>query len=405
MRQLHKLGTKKVDQLLKQGSKGRHGDGGGLYLSVDSGGRNRWVFLFRDRHTGKLREMGLGSANNVTLAEARDKARAARDLLKDGENPITAARGAAVPSAIPTFAALSEEVITSLETGWRNQKHRDQWRSTLATYCRSLSSKPVDAIETADVLEVLRPIWRFKAETASRVRGRIEKILDAAKAKGHRKGENPARWRGHLDHLLPARQKLTRGHHAALPWDEMPAFITALRKREGVAALALEFAILTAGRSGEVRGATWAEFDLERAIWTVPAQRMKAAREHRVPLVPRAMQIIATMAKLPPETYVFPGQHRGTTLSDMTLAAVLKRMKVPVTVHGFRSSFKDWANETTSFPNELSEAALAHVTGDKVERAYRRGDALERRRELMAAWAQFLDGAQVDNVVLLQLAR
>jgi integrase len=400
-RQLHKFTAKQVERLIKGGRHGRHGDGGGLYLSIDKGDRKRWVFLFRDRRTGKLREMGLGSAAEVTLAQARDKAQAAREAIKRGEDPIAAAR-ATMPATIPTFAALADEVVTSLEAGWRNEKHRAQWRSTLATYCQPLADKPVDAIATADVLEVLQPIWTAKAETASRVRGRIEKILDAAKAKGHRSGENPARWRGHLDHLLPARQKLTRGHHEAMPWDDMPDFIAGLRKRDGVAALALEFAILTAARSGEVRGARWDEIDLEQAIWTVPASRMKAGREHRVPLVPRAVEIVETMAKLPHEPFVFPGQRRGSPLSDMTLASVLKRMKVPATVHGFRSSFKDWANETTSFPNELSEAALAHVTGDKVERAYRRGDALGRRRELMLAWARFLDGEQVENVVALR---
>ena len=262
----------------------------------------------------------------------------------------------------------------------------------------------MDAITTADVLKVVQPIWNSKAETASRVRGRIEKVLDAAKAKGLRDGENPARWRGHLDHLLPARQTLTRGHHEALPWEHVPEFIAALRQREGIAALALEFTILAAARSGEVRGARWEEFDMERAIWTIPAKRMKAGREHRVPLVPRAVEIIEIMSKLPRDVFVFPGQRKGSPQSDMTLAAVLKRMKVQVTVHGFRSSFKDWAVETTSFPNELSEAALAHVTGDKVERAYRRGDALDRRRELMMAWARFLGGCGSDNVVQMRTA-
>lgn len=401
-RQLHKLNTKRIEQLLKQGRKGRHGDGGGLYLSIDAGGRRRWVFLFRDRVSGKLREMGLGSAFDVTLAQAREKAQAARNMVKSGEDPIKAAIATA-PAAIPTFAVLADEVVTSLEAGWRIEKHRAQWRSTLATYCRAIADKPVDVIATADVLDVLQPIWFAKAETASRLRGRIEKILDAAKAKGHRTGENPARWRGHLDHLLPARQKLPRGHHRALPWHKMPDFFSALQKREGVAALALEFAILTAARSGEVRGATWEEFDLEKLIWMVPAVRMKAGREHRVPLVPRGVEIIETMAKLPRERFVFPGQRQGSQLSDMTLAAVLKRMKVPATVHGFRSSFKDWANETTSFPNELSEATLAHVTGVKVERAYRRGDALGRRRELMLEWSQYLDGGR-GNVLSLRMS-
>ena len=346
--------------------------------------------------------MGLGSVADVTLAQARDGAQVARDRLKMGEDPIAVATSS-VSVTVPTFAAMAEAVVTSLEAGWRIEKHRAQWRSSLANYCWPIANKRVDAIATTDVLNVLQPIWLSKAETASRVRGRIEKILDAAKAKGHRSGENPARWRGRLDNLLPARHKLTRGHHKALPWADMPNFVSALRKRDDIAALALEFTILTAARSGEVRGAKWGELDLEQAIWTVPAARMKAGREHRVPLVPRAVEIIQTVAKLPHDAFISSGQRRGSPLSDMTLAAVLKRMKVPATVHGFRSSFKDWANETTSFPNELSEAALAHVTGDKVERAYRRGDALGRRRELMLAWAQYLD-AQADNVLPLRMS-
>ena len=227
-------------------------------------------------------------------------------------------------------------------------------------------------------------------------------MLNAAKAQGYRTGENPAAWRGHLENLLPARQKLSRGHHAAMPWSNVPAFMTALRQREGVAALAVDFLILTAARSGEVRGAALGEFDLKAKIWVVPAERMKAGREHRVPLVARAVEIVETLVKLPESEFVFPGQKVNTPLSDMSLSAVLRRMKLPVTIHGFRSSFKDWASESTSFPNELSEAALAHITGDAVERAYRRGDALERRRELMEAWARFLEAGAAGNVVQMR---
>ena len=254
----------------------------------------------------------------------------------------------------------------------------------------------------ADVLAVLKPHWEQRPETAGRLRGRIERVLNAAKAAGHRTGENPAAWRGHLENLLPPRQKLGRGHHEALPWSQVPEFMGALRQREGVAALAVEFAILTAARSGEVRGAAWDEFDVAAKLWTVPPERMKAGREHRVPLTARAVEIIETVSKLPNDAYVFPGMKSGAPLSDMSLSAVLRRMTVAATVHGFRSSFKDWASEATSYPNELSEAALAHITGDKVERAYRRGDALERRRELMEAWAQYCEPSPAGNVVAMR---
>lgn len=415
-RQLHKLNALQVGRLLKSGTKGRHGDGGGLYLSIDAGDRKRWVFLFRDRRSGKLREMGLGSAVEVTLAMAREKAQAARDLLRQGADPIAASRAAVVPIAtVPTFTAMAEEVIASLETAWRNEKHRAQWRSTLTTYCKAIGTKPVDEIATADVLAVLQPIWKTKPETASRIRGRIERVLDAAKAKGHRTGENPARWRGHLDTLLPPRTKLSRGHFSSLPWTEVPEFMSRLRQRDGVGCLALEFAILTAARSQEVREARWEEFDLDKRVWTIPPldqetrkSRMKAGREHRVPLTARAVEIIETMAKLPREAYVFPGQRKNRPLSDMTLSAVLRRMNVPstqATQHGFRASFKTWGYEATTFARELIEASLSHVTGDKVERAYLRGDALERRRELMSAWAQFLNTDRASNVVVFSQAR
>jgi integrase len=265
-----------------------------------------------------------------------------------------------------------------------------------------LRNKPVDTIGIDDVLAVLKPIWTEKAETASRLRGRIEKILDAAKAKGFREGENPARWRGHLDHLLPKHSSLSRGHHAAMPYEEAAGFIGELRKREATAALALEFCILTAARSGEVLGARWSEIDLDKKVWTIPANRMKAGREHRVPLSNGAISILEKLVELKAGEFVFPGQKSGKSLSNMSMEMVLRRMKIEgVTVHGFRSSFRDWAGNVTNFPREVIETALAHVIGDKAEQAYRRSDALDKRRKLMDAWAAFCEPIDSANVVPL----
>ena len=384
-RGLHRLAPRQV----ATAKPGRHSDGGGLYLVVDKSGARRWAFMFwRDK---KPTEIGLGSlVKGVSLPMARERADECRRLMAEGHDP----RGWKQPEkTVPTFAALAEEVIASLESGWRNDKHRQQWRSTIATYCGPIAAKPVDQITTEDVLRVLKPIWTTKAETASRLRGRIEKVLDAGKARGLREGENPARWRGHLDNLLAKRQKLQRGHHAAMPWPQLPDFVTRLRQREAVAALALEFTILTAARTGEALGARWAEIDLAGRTWTVPADRMKAGREHRVPLADRACEILATLAEGRVSDFVFPGAKTGRPLSGMAMEMLLRRMGADAfTVHGFRSSFKTWAAEATSFPNELSEAALAHVVGDAVERAYRRTDALERRRALMDDWARLLNG-------------
>ncbi|WP_181707644.1 tyrosine-type recombinase/integrase [Chthonobacter rhizosphaerae] len=385
-RQLHKLTAREVKAITEEG---RYGDGGGLYLSVSSGDRRRWVFLFR--WDGKTREMGLGSAQDVTLAEARRAAGEARTKVKAGIDPIADRRHVVEAPRVPTFGDFADELVAELEHGFRNPKHRAQWRMTLTTYAAPLRSMRVDEIKTEDVLAVLKPIWRTKPETASRLRGRIERVLDAAKARGFRSGENPAAWRGHLKNLLPARQKLTRGHHKAMPFEEVPAFVAHLRSRSGVSDRALEFCILTAARSGEVLGATWKEFDLSARVWTVPAARMKAGREHRVPLTEQAMSILSAMATFgqEPDGYVFPGAKPGRPLSVMAMDMVLRRMKLDVTVHGFRSSFRDWAGEATPFPREVAEAALAHTVGDQTERAYRRGDALDKRRELMTAWAGY----------------
>jgi integrase len=311
---------------------------------------------------------------------------------------------------VPTFGELADAVVKSLGTGWKNEKHKAQWSATLTTDAAKLRPLRVDKIETADVLETLKPIWTEKPETASRLRGRIERVLEAAKAQGFRKGENPARWKGHLDHVLPKRLKLTRGHHAALPFADVPAFVGELRQRTGAAALALEFAILTAARSGEVRGATWSEIDLKAKVWTVAAKRMKAGREHRVPLSPRAVVILESLKALSDGkggSLIFPGPKADAGLSDAAFSALLKRMgKKPgaLTPHGFRSSFRDWAGEVSTFPRDVAEMALAHAVGDMTEQAYRRGDALEKRRLLMDAWARFCEPGRADAKVV-KLAR
>jgi integrase len=350
---------------------------------------------------GKRREMGLGSLRDVSLAKARHKASEARQKVADGIDPIATRE----KPKVMTFGEAADALVASMSPAWRNEKHRAQWKMTLTEYCASIRSKSVAEIGTDDVLKLLQPHWTTKAETASRLRGRIERVLDFARAQGKRGGENPARWRGHLDAILPKRAKLTRGHHKAMAFDDVPAFVADLRQRDGVAPRALEFAILTAARSGEVLGARWQEIDLRARVWTVPAKRMKGAREHRVPLPPRAIEILEEMEQVRLSDYVFPGLKRNRPLSVMALEMVLRRMKIDATVHGFRSAFRDWAGERTAFPREVAEAALAHLVGDEVERAYRRGDALEKRRKLMEAWDGFLAanaGKQATKVVPLK---
>lgn len=311
---------------------------------------------------------------------------------------------------IPTFAEMADRFVADLGPQWRNEKHKAQWKTTLEKDAANLRPLSVDKIDTAEVLSVLKPIWSIKPETASRLRGRIERVLDAAKASGFRSGENPARWRGHLDHLLPKRQKLTRGHHAALPFEKVADFVAELRSREAMAALALEFAILTAARSGEARGATWGEIDIKSKVWTVPAARMKAGRDHRVPLSKASLAVLAKVRVLTDasgDALVFPSLG-GKALSDAAFDRLLQRMgkvRGEVTPHGFRSSFRDWAGETSSFPRELAEASLAHIVGDATERAYRRGDALDKRRRLMDAWAAYCEPkTAADNVVPIRSA-
>jgi len=344
---------------------------------------------------GRRREIGLGSSRDVSLGKARERAAEARRLVAEGLDPLSAR---SKPRGI-SFGEAADALLESMAPSWRSKKHQEQWRTTLTVYCAAIRSLPVGQITTEDVLRVIRPLWLSKSETASRLRGRIERILDFAKARGMRAGENPARWRGHLDAVLPRRQKLSRGHHKALSFEEVPAFLERLREMDGIAPRGLELLILTAGRTGEVLGAKWEELDIDAKLWTVPAKRMKAGREHRVPLSARALAVVAELRATRTAQYVFPGQKQGMPLSSTSLDAVLRRMQVKVTVHGFRSAFRDWAGERTNFPREVAEAALAHQVGDAVERAYRRGDALEKRRQLMEAWAKFSGGRQDANVL------
>ena len=380
---------------------GRYGDGGGLALVVSEDGRRRWVFRYT--RAGKTKDMGLGAVRDVSLAEARQAAEDARRHLREGRDPIGAREAERRAAAgVPTFGAVADEMVTALEVGFRNEKHRAQWRMTLTEYAGPLRKLPVDEIGTEDVLAILRPIWTTKNETASRVRARIERVLDAATAKGHRKDANPARWRGHLDKLLSARpKKHLRGHFAAMGVDDVPAFIEKLRGIDGISARALEFTILTAARSGEVLGMRWSELDIEAKVWTVPAVRMKAGREHRVPLTARALQILTDLEKLrSKDGLVFPGAKADRPLSIMAMGMLVRRHAPGVTVHGFRSAFRDWVGDRTNFAREVAEAALAHVVGDETERAYRRGDALEKRRRLMEVWAVFCEPKPTNVVVL-----
>jgi integrase len=403
MRLIGKLTSLSVRQARRRGL---YGDGGGLFLQVSESGAKSWVFRFKK--ADRLRVMGLGPAHTITLAEARDRARECRKLRLDGIDPIEARRAERAQAKLDaakavTFAECADAYITAHKAGWRNPKHAAQWPATLATYVNpTFGELPVQAIDTALVTRVMEPIWTKKPETASRVRGRIESILDWATARGYRQGENPARWRGHLENLFPRRSKVRRvEHHAALPYSELSAFMLALRQQEGVAARALEFTILTAARTGEVIGARWEEINIAERLWSVPAERMKAGREHRVPLCGKALEIVEEMRAIG-GNFIFPGGKRGKPLSNMAMTMLLRRMgHGDQTVHGFRSTFRDWAAEQTSYPNELCEIALAHALSDKTEAAYRRGDMMEKRQRLMTDWATYCEGTpgERDNVV------
>jgi len=383
----------------------RYSDGGGLYFRLKPSGGRDWTFRFT-MPGGKAREMVLGTAVDMTLAEARERARDARRTMASGCDPIEArltARAEAVGQGF-TFREVAGVYITAHESAWRNAKHRAQWTSTLATYAHPvMGALPLGRVAVGDVLRVLEPVWRVKPETASRLRGRIEAILDYATARGWRTGDNPARWKGHLANLLPKRSKLGPvKHHAALPWAECPDFMAALAAQPGTAALALRLTILTAARTSEVTGATWGELDRVAKVWTVPGDRMKAGRDHRVPLSDAALAILAELhtPDVLPSDPVFAGAKPRVGLSNMAMTAVLRRMKRPdVTVHGFRSTFRDWCAEATAHPREIAEAALAHTLRDKVEAAYLRGDRLDRRAKLMADWAVYLAQPAVAETV------
>jgi integrase len=387
MRQTTKLNA----ILIKNAKAGLHADGAGLYLQVTSPTAKSWLFRYQLR--GHEHWMGLGPFPDVGLAEARDAALAARKLRREGIDPIEARKAERAQHALArhsgtTFAECAERYLASHEAGWRNDKHRAQWKATLETYAfPTIGSVAVQDIDTALILKVLEPIWKTKANTASRIRGRIESVLDWAKARGIRNGgENPARWRGHLDHLLPAATKVAKvEHHAALPYEAIGGFMAELRKLDGVAARALEFIALTAARTGEVLGATGDEIDLVNKVWLIPANRMKSGKEHRVPLSPAAMALLKDGTA---EGLVFPAP-RGGQMTPVSMLRVLNTLGCDATVHGFRSTFRDWAAERTNFPNHVAEMALAHTIPAAVEKAYRRGDLFEKRRRLMDAWAEF----------------
>jgi integrase len=399
-RQIDKLSPAAVRHAAKPGL---YGDGGGLWLHVGPSGGKSWLYRFM--LDGRAREMGLGPLHTIGLAEARERARAARRLCLDGIDPIDRkhadrdARRLAAASAV-SFKDCAAKYVAANRPGWRNAKHAAQWDATLAAYAYPIiGALPVASIDTGHVTRVLEPIWTTKPETASRVRGRIEAVLDYAATHRWRSGENPARWRGHLENVLPKRSKVRKvQHYAALPWRQIGGFMAELAGQEGAAAVALRFAILTAARTGEVIGARWAEIDAEHAIWVVPAGRMKANREHRVPLSDAALTVLREAGKLHTgdrDGFVFPGRKAG--LSNMALLMALRRMgRGDLTAHGFRSTFRDWAAETGQ-PADTAEAALAHVVGDKTVTAYQRGDLLERRRRMMTAWAAFCGRVAADE--------
>lgn len=412
------LTVKQVDKLIRDAVPGATADGGGLYLKITGTGSASWQYRYQI--DGTRRMMGLGSCSTVSLAEARERAAEVRKQAGQGIDPIAVKEqerqaAAAAKARLMTFRELAEAYIESHRAGWRNAKHAQQWENTLSTYAYpKIGALPPDAITTEHIMDVLTPIWQSKPETASRVRNRIELVIDAGHARSGQGGlPNPAAWRGHLDKLLAKRSKVSKKHHPALPYAQVPAFMSELKRRGGAGALALRFTILSACRSGEVRGMMWGEVDLDGRLWIIPAERMKAANPHRVPLCDAMVQILLSVRpKEPrPDALVFHGLKPDTMLSDMSLSAVIRRMNegeeppkwidpscgreaVP---HGFRSSFRDWAAEETHYPNIVAEQALAHVIGNAAEAAYRRGDLLDKRRAMMADWARYCEGADISG--------
>jgi integrase len=425
-------GKLKALNVAREKRAGTYGDGGGLYLQVTASGAKSWIFrywladrdhatglLVRDPITGKVkgrsREMGLGSFATVSLAEARDRALECRKLREKEIDPIEAREAARREAAherakFLKFKDAAEAYIAAHRVAWKSDKHAAQWLATLKAYAYPIvGDLPVQLIDITVVMKVIEPLWSKKPETASRLRGRIEAVLDWATVRGYRQGDNPARWRGHLEQLLPARAKVRKvKHHSALPYAEVPAFLAKLREQDGMGARALEFTILTAARTSESTGARRAEIDMKNKLWTVPADRMKADKEHRVPLSDRALAILSEVNATDgnQDSFVFPGRNLEQPLSNMAMLKVLQRMgRSDLTVHGFRSTFRDWAAEKTKFPNEVIEMALAHSVGDKVEAAYRRGDLFEKRQVLMRTWTDYcLQIESGDNVIQLQNA-
>jgi integrase len=402
-RKTDRLNALQVGKLAKPGY---YCDGAGLYLQVAPSGSKSWIMRYT--LAGKQREMGLGSFVTFTLAEARQRAREKRQLLADGVDPISAKREAVLQKSLAaanviTFDKAATAFIEANSAAWRNAKHGEQWRNTLATYASPVIGKlPVSEVTTALVMRILEPIWSTKTETATRLRGRIEKVLDWAKVQGYRTGENPAAWRGHLQQALPKPSKVAdAGHHAALPWADIGAFMQELRGMAGLGALAAELVILTATRTSEVLNATWEEFDLDAGLWVIPKERMKGFREHRVPLSDAAMAVLTkAQAESTDGVYVFTNS-KGNALSNMVCLQTLKRMGRPeLTIHGFRSTFRDWCSESTSYPRDVCEMALAHAIEDKSEAAYRRGDLLEKRRALMADWGAYCNTVRTGGDVV-----
>ena len=403
-REINRLNSLAVNRASKPGY---YPDGAGLYLQVSPSGTKSWIYRYSAG--GRSREMGLGSIAALGLSDARARAKECRHQRVMGIDPLETRRASTERQKLEdakatTFSNAAAKYIAAHEASWRNEKHRAQWKSSLETYAFPvIGPLSVAAIDTLLVLKVLEPMWGTKTETATRVRGRIESVLNWAAARGLRQGENPARWKGHLDRLLPARGKVrTVRHHAALPYEELPTFMADLRARDGSAARALELTILTGLRTSEVIGACWPEFDLQRKVWTVPAERMKGKREHRVPLSDRAISILTNFSR--EDEFLFPGERSGKPLSNMAMRATLKRMgRSDLTVHGFRSTFRDWAAERTNFQNHVVEMALAHTIGNKVEAAYRRGDLFEKRVRLMDAWAEYATKAPAGEVIKLRV--
>jgi integrase len=402
-----KLTALKVERLTRPGL---YNDGGGLYLRIAPGGSKGWIFRFKIN--GRTRDMGLGGADTFSLKQARERARKCRELQYEGVDPIEERRERRRVERLRsartmTFRDCADAYIAAHQASWKNPKHAAQWPSTMARFIYPVfGTLSVQSIDTGLVLKVIEPLWTVKTETASRVRGRIEAVLDWAAARGYRQGDNPARWRGHLENLLPQKSKVARvEHHQALRYLQIGAFMAELGSQKGIAARALEFLILTASRTNEVLGATWDEIDLEERIWTVPAARMKkTGKQHRVPLSHAAFAIVRSLIGIQCGEFVFPGMTWGKPLSNMSLLMLLRRMEHDeLTVHGFRSTFTDWAAERTAFPIEVRQMALAHTVGDKVEAAYRRGDLFEKRRQLGQAWAEFcgyrIGGAELDRIV------